>query len=79
MTGPIQKGECVIVTMSRRDVFPWQVTSRFRAIYESGPCGPGDTIGLTLDETAAAGTRLELNGNAGDFIGLYRGQEEETP
>ena len=68
--GPFEKGDRVQVVMTRC-VFPWQAGApdplRFEAIFLYGPEGADATFGLDVD-----GRRLELNGNASEFVGIYR-------
>jgi hypothetical protein len=67
MSDRLERGQVVRVVMTQNNIFPWQTEPAFSAIYISGPCGPSDTFSLDV-----AGTRLQLNGNSTDFIGMYR-------
>ena len=66
----IERGDAVVVTMSRNDVFPWQQGCSFPAVYQRGPKGSGDTMLLEVEHEGRKGA-LQLNGNSLDFVGLY--------
>ena len=69
----MDKGDQVVVAMSFNHVFPWQTSPRWRAIYRSGPRGPGDVFTLEVDVGVERydGREVKLNGNSDSFIGIY--------
>ena len=63
-------GDEVTVVMVSNHIFPWQTAPSFKAIFQAGPSGPGDTYRVTID-TVGDQTTLHLNGNSSEFVGIY--------
>ena len=68
----INSGDPILVCMTRNDIFPWQKSPSFEAIFHHAPAGAGDTFVIEIN-----GKMLLLNGNSTDFIGIVQLPKEE--
>lgn len=66
----IEKGDRVVVRMSQNQIFPWQTSPSFEAIYQSGPRGAGDVIKVTVPMDHQEDIDLRLNGNSSEFVAI---------